>query len=295
MWPDGSVHWTRGAARVFRDEDGQPRRMLGTGQDITERRRIEDQRDDLLLEERRAGEFREAFIDVISHELRTPVTTILGAAQILARSERPRDGSARDSLLDDIHLEAERLHRLVEDLLVLTRAERGRLVVDAEPLAVERLLQRVVTGIAPELPSIDDPRGRADGPAHRVGRGDLRGAGPAQPAGQRREVLAGGHARDGQRAPRGRDRGHPRPGRRAGHPQRHGGAPVRAVLPLARAGPRGRRIGHRPVRLPEPGRGHGWPDLGGTATRGWRRIRLHPAHPGRRRREQRGPGAVDGA
>jgi two-component system sensor histidine kinase KdpD len=115
---------------------------------------VADQRDELLLQERRAAEFREAFVDVISHELRTPVTTILGAAQILARSERPRDGSPRDSLLDDIHLEAERLHRLVEDLLVLTRAERGRLVVDAEPLAIERLLTRVVSGVAPELSTI---------------------------------------------------------------------------------------------------------------------------------------------
>ena len=64
--------------------DGRSR-MLGTGQDITERRRLEEERDQLLIEERRAGEFREAFIDVISHELRTPITTILGLTQILAR------------------------------------------------------------------------------------------------------------------------------------------------------------------------------------------------------------------
>jgi K+-sensing histidine kinase KdpD len=156
LWPDGSIHWTRGSGRVFHDEDGRPVRMLGTGEDITERRRIEDERDSLLAEERRAAEFREAFIDVISHELRTPVTTILGAAQILARAEREeRVPSPRDSLLDDIHLEAERLHRLVEDLLVLTRSERGRLVIDLEPLAIKRLIERVVAGIGPELPTID--------------------------------------------------------------------------------------------------------------------------------------------
>ena len=78
VWPDGSVHWTQGAGRVLRDAGGRAISMIGTGQDITERRRVEEQRDQLLLEERRAGEFREAFIDVISHELRTPITTILG-------------------------------------------------------------------------------------------------------------------------------------------------------------------------------------------------------------------------
>ena len=50
--------------------------MTGTGQDITDARRLEAEREQMLDTERRAGAFREAFIDVISHELRTPITTI---------------------------------------------------------------------------------------------------------------------------------------------------------------------------------------------------------------------------
>ena len=155
VWADGSVHWTYGAARVFRDDDGTPIRMLGTGQDIDKRRRLEAERDQLLADERRAGEFREAFIDVISHELRTPITTILGITQILARPGRVDDAAARTLLLEDVRSESERLHRLVEDLLVLSRVERGRLVVDAEPLEPRRLLERAVAHEASELPSID--------------------------------------------------------------------------------------------------------------------------------------------
>jgi PAS domain S-box-containing protein len=154
VWPDGSIHWTQGAGRVIRDDAGRPLMMLGTGQDITERRRLEEQRDTLLIEERRAGEFREAFIDVISHELRTPITTILGLTQILARPGRVDDGVTRAAMLEDVRAESERLHRLVEDLLVLSRAERGRLVIDAEPLQPRRLLERTVDHEAAELPSI---------------------------------------------------------------------------------------------------------------------------------------------
>jgi PAS domain S-box-containing protein len=154
VWPDGSIHWTHGAGRLLRDESGQPVSMLGTGQDITERRRVEEQRDRLLVEERRAGEFREAFIDVISHELRTPITTILGLTQILARPGRADDATSRLALLEDVRAESERLHRLVEDLLVLSRAERGRLVIDAEPLQPRRLLEGIVTHEAPQLPSL---------------------------------------------------------------------------------------------------------------------------------------------
>ncbi len=155
VWPDGSVHWTHGAARVFRDDVGAPVRMLGTGQDIDERHRLEAERDQLLADERRAGEFREAFIDVISHELRTPITTILGITQILARPGRADDAASRTPLLEDVRSESERLHRLVEDLLVLSRVERGRLIVDAEPLEPRRLLDRAVANEASELPSID--------------------------------------------------------------------------------------------------------------------------------------------
>jgi signal transduction histidine kinase len=128
--------------------------MLGTGQDITEGRRLEEQRDRLLVEERRAGEFREAFIDVISHELRTPITTILGLTQILSRPGRDDSAVSRAGLLEDVRAESERLHRLVEDLLVLSRAERGRLVVETEPLQPRRLLETLVAHEAPELPSI---------------------------------------------------------------------------------------------------------------------------------------------
>ena len=154
VWADGSVHWTHGAGRVFRDDDGRALRMIGTGQDITDRRRLEEERDILIAEERRAAEFREAFIDVISHELRTPITTILGLTQILARPGRGDDPTSRTAMLEDVRAEAERLHRLVEDLLVLSRVERGRLEVEAEPLQLRRLLDRIVAHEAAELPSI---------------------------------------------------------------------------------------------------------------------------------------------
>lgn len=155
VWPDGTEHWTRGSGRVFRDEADRPVRMLGTGQDITDQKLLESERDRLLGEERRAAEFREAFIDVISHELRTPITTILGATEVLSRPNRVTDPEVRMAMLADARAESERLYRLVEDLLVLSRVERGRLVVESEPLQPRRLLERVTTQMASELPSVN--------------------------------------------------------------------------------------------------------------------------------------------
>lgn len=95
---------------------------------------------------------REAFLGVLSHELRTPVTTIYGGAQILATRELP--AGRRSALAADIAQEAERLYRIVEDLVVLLRSERGDMVSAREPVALGRLIAAAVereSGRNPEL------------------------------------------------------------------------------------------------------------------------------------------------
>ena len=154
VWPDGSVHLTHQVGRVFRDASGEPIRVMATSTDVTERRRLEAERDRLLSEERRASTFREAFLDVLSHELRTPITTIFGLAQILTRPGRVSDQHEQQELIKDVAAESERLFRLVEDLLVLTRAERGEFALEAEPLELRRLLAKVIEYEADRLPGL---------------------------------------------------------------------------------------------------------------------------------------------
>jgi two-component system sensor histidine kinase KdpD len=81
---------------------------------------------------------------VLSHELRTPVTTILGGTKVLRRRGR-LSAETRDELYADIEAESERLYRLVEDLLVLARFdERMPESVSDEPLLLQRLLPGLV-------------------------------------------------------------------------------------------------------------------------------------------------------
>lgn len=100
----------------------------------------------------RSAELREAFVGVISHELRTPITTIYGLARILRQRGDSLEPSARTDAIADIEAESERLYRLVEDLLVLSRAEGGRVAIEAEPINMTRLVRRIVDTEAQRLP-----------------------------------------------------------------------------------------------------------------------------------------------
>ena len=97
-------------------------------------------------EELRNREFRDAFVGVISHELRTPITTIYGMSHLLRNRHRTMDPDALAARLEDIETEADRLHLLTEDLLVLSRAEGGRLEVAQDPLVMGHVLRTAVRG-----------------------------------------------------------------------------------------------------------------------------------------------------
>jgi signal transduction histidine kinase len=65
------------------------------------------------------------------------------------------EDAARDDILRDVVEESDRLYRLVEDLLVLTRVERGTLDIGDEPVHVGRLLERVVASERPRWPEVE--------------------------------------------------------------------------------------------------------------------------------------------
>lgn len=116
----------------------------------------------------RRERMRDAFTSVMSHELRTPVTTIYAASKLLARDPRRPE---LESLLADIEEESDRLHRITEDLLVLSRAEHGRVEIRPEPVLLQRVAPtaaalvtrrfpdaRITVGLPPNLPPVNgDP------------------------------------------------------------------------------------------------------------------------------------------
>ena len=94
---------------------------------------------------REAAAAQEAFLGVLSHELRTPITTIFGYAKVL---QRPSHQEEREGMLHHIEVESDRLYRIVEDLLALSRVEVG-ITIEGEPLLIQYLVAPVIASEAP--------------------------------------------------------------------------------------------------------------------------------------------------
>jgi PAS domain S-box-containing protein len=102
-----------------------------------------------------ADALRERFIGVLSHELRTPITSIFGGTQILLDRGSQLPEATRVELLADVADEADRLQRMIENLLVLARVERGGEVVGVVPVLVHRVLPTVVEREQAHWPGMD--------------------------------------------------------------------------------------------------------------------------------------------
>jgi PAS domain S-box-containing protein len=106
---------------------------------------------------------RDTFIGVLSHELRTPVTTIFAGSKVLSREGDQLPEATRRDIFADIVVESERLHRLVEDVIAMTRFGEDEGEVGTEPVLLQRILPAVVRSEEPRWPgvtfAIDMPAG----------------------------------------------------------------------------------------------------------------------------------------
>ena len=113
---DGGERWVAVQGRILFDEARHPARILGTLQDVTERKRAQDE----LAESLRMAE---TFISVLSHDLRTPLSAIHMGAALLARKADLAPGPARTA--GRILSSAERMARMISDLLDYSRVRAG--------------------------------------------------------------------------------------------------------------------------------------------------------------------------
>jgi signal transduction histidine kinase len=108
----------------------------------------------LYQEAQEAIREREAFLAVASHEVRNPLTTLLGHAQLLRRRLAHEAARARDLTdTDTIIAQAQRVNQLLSDLLDASNVTSGQLTIQAEPLELVALVAQLVAELSPSAPT----------------------------------------------------------------------------------------------------------------------------------------------
>lgn len=91
------------------------------------------------------NEFRSNMVDTVSHEFRTPLTSIQGYTSRLLRQDIEIDEETKQKSLKVIKKQAERLKRMIEDLLVIPDIEGARLNFDLKPVSISSVIENSVT------------------------------------------------------------------------------------------------------------------------------------------------------
>jgi PAS domain S-box-containing protein len=130
VWPDGTVRWVHGRGRVILDASGEPERMVGTSLDITDSKGLDELRENILA--------------TVSHELRTPLTSILGFAVTLRERSATLVESTRSEIVGHLLDQAQKLDRLLSDLLDLDRFRHGPVGSEFRATDVGALVRQIV-------------------------------------------------------------------------------------------------------------------------------------------------------
>src|SRR5207245_7445120 len=140
LWLEATVRWVQERAHIVRDAQGRALRMIGTVQDITERRQLEDQ-----LRQSQKMEAIGRLAGGIAHDLNNALTAIAGYAE-LALGELPPGQAARADV-EEIRRAAERAGSVTRQLLAFSRKqllEPRVFDLNATVAAIARLISRLL-------------------------------------------------------------------------------------------------------------------------------------------------------
>jgi PAS domain S-box-containing protein len=138
---DGHEIWVYLSAGLVHDAEGAPLHLINVVQDITERKRMEQ---DLLMAKQVAEDAslaKSQFLANRSHELRTPMTVIMGSLELLKKSWAAPE---REHLLEMADTSADRLLELIDDLLDISRIEARQLKIEEQPFDLRSCIRQAM-------------------------------------------------------------------------------------------------------------------------------------------------------
>ena len=139
---DGSEVWLHWSVTAVRSRSGKLEYYLAMFEDITAKHEAEETSAANLASLERLNQLKSEFVSMVSHEFRTALVGIQGFSEILTtEANSPEDVK---SLAGDIFSDAQRLNRMINEMLDLDRMEAGKIRIQPKPVDVNSLVREVV-------------------------------------------------------------------------------------------------------------------------------------------------------
>ena len=138
----GEARWMAYKVLTLPGADGRPVAFATVSQDVTERKRLEDNLRRVAEELSRADRRKNEFLAMLAHELRNPLAPISNAVRALSLGRR--DETAVDSASEMLERQVGQIIRLVDDLLDVSRISRGKIALRSERVELSPIIQQAV-------------------------------------------------------------------------------------------------------------------------------------------------------
>jgi len=146
---DGSVIWISENVRVIRDGAGAVAYYEGTVEDITERKRTEEELRRAKNAAEEASRSKSQFLANMSHELRTPLNAIIGYSELLKEEAEDMGQESFVNDLGKIQKAGKHLLELINGVLDIAKIEAGKMEIHIEAFDVAAMLNDVAATVAP--------------------------------------------------------------------------------------------------------------------------------------------------
>jgi two-component system CheB/CheR fusion protein len=131
---NGKIKWLKAKGRAYFNEQGVAIRFIGTLLDITVQKLIDEATVELLRK-------KDEFISIASHELKTPITSLKAALQIMEKAALKGDNiQTVDAFIQKAIKQVDKLTELIKDLLDVTKIQSGKLVIKQTDFLLDELI-----------------------------------------------------------------------------------------------------------------------------------------------------------
>lgn len=149
----GEYRWIESRETLLRSVDEQVAdEIVSVGRDVTLRQRAEDEVRRSLERERELGQLKSRFIQMVSHEFRTPMTAIRASSAFLRQWGECLDEEKRQRHFDNIERSLARMNRMIDDVLFISRNETRRIEFAPECIFPACVTQHMIDDLDPLFP-----------------------------------------------------------------------------------------------------------------------------------------------